>query len=593
MLEIRDYQRKIEDAIEAGNSLEEVMVIIDGWPDLNGHHSELVQYLSDRMIKWTTMSGQHHNLTDYGNAERLVQLYGPDILYNVDKKLWGIFNGKRWVWDRGNVKIAKLAKKTARSVYHEAGDEDEDKTADLLAKHAKDSERSARLDSMIKLAESENGIVVDTEKMDTDPWLVNCRNVTVDMRTGDTKPHDRADHITEMLDLDYDPAAKSPDFESFLDRIFGGDAELIAYIQRAIGYSCCGDESEQVFFFCYGGGFNGKSTLLNAIGRVMGNYSYQVPPTAFMVDKQKGGGPDEAIAGLKGKRFVIATELEDGQRLASSLIKRMTGGEELWCEKKFEHGHSFKPTHKLWLSGNHEPVITDTTNSIWNRLKKIPFTVEIPEGERKKGYSEYLAKEHGPAILAWIVAGCVAWYKNDDLGEPDAVKQAVAAYRDLQDILHEFLNESCVMQRGVSMPQKDLYADYKRWCTGNDVDHPLGKLNFRTRILEKGMLNAFGNRNAAIWRGIRLLTEQEKIEGVNSVNPGDLFTQSSNTRGSLEKNFAENASKINTINTSIDPSGVDALHDCQKCGENAWTYLEDAETMKCKKCGDIVPAATS
>ncbi|GAI96362.1 unnamed protein product, partial [marine sediment metagenome] len=274
---------------------------------------------------------------------------------------WLIWTGKVWEWDMGGVRIAKLAKKTTRNIYREAADELDDDMRKELVKHARATERQVRLDAMIKSAESEPGIAVSLADLDANHWLLNVGNGTIGLRTGVLKPHDRADMITEILPIDHDAEATSAEWDTFLYRIFNDNSDLIAYIQRALGYSITGDQSEQAFFFCYGSGFNGKSTLLNACRLVVGNYATQVPPTAFMVDKTRRGGPDEAIASLKNKRLVCSTELEDGQRLSVSLVKRMTGGEPLWCEHKFERGYNFQPTHKLWLSGNHEPVITDTT----------------------------------------------------------------------------------------------------------------------------------------------------------------------------------------------------------------------------------------
>jgi len=250
----------------------------------------------------------------------------------------------------------------------------------------------------------------------------------------------------------------------------------------------------------------------------MGNYATQVPPTAFMVDKTKRGGPDEVIASLKNKFLVCSTELEDGQRLSVSLVKRMTGGEPLWCEHKFERGYNFQPTHKLWLSGNHEPMITDTTNSIWYRLKKIPFSVEIPEADRKKGYAEYLASRHSAAILAWLVRGCVEWRKAGSLGEPEVVKQAVAEYRDQQDILHDYLIERCTFERNVTIVTKVLWDDYKKWCNENDA-YQLKQRDFYNRIREKGVMDSRGAGNKPIFRGIRLIKEGETVN--NDTNDTD------------------------------------------------------------------------
>jgi putative DNA primase/helicase len=292
-----------------------------------------------------------------------------------------------------------------------------------------------------------------------------------------------------------------------------------------------------------------------------------------MVDKTKRGGPDEAITSLQNKRLVCSTELEDGQRLSVSLVKRMTGGEPLWGEHKFERGYNFQPTHKLWLSGNHEPGITDTTNSIWGRLKKIPFTVEIPEADRKKGYAEYLASEHGAAILTWLVQGCSDWRKAGSLGEPEVVTQAVAEYRDQQDILHDYQKERCIFARGTTIDQKALYTDYKKWAEDNDVN-PIGKGTFRTRMREKGAITDYGNKNIAIWRGIRLRTDSD--DNVNSVNSVKVFAESFTHEASTGKTLGK---MINTINT------INPLHAQKKDATPATNVTEKEPVFKCYACG--------
>ena len=524
---------------------------------------------------------RHYNLTDYGNAERLASQWGDVIRYSPERKLWLIWSGKVWEWDIGGIRIAKLAKKTDRDIYREAADEVDNNLRKEIVNHARATERQVRLDAMISSAESEPGIAVYLSELDTNLWLLNVNNGTIDLKTGTLKPHDRADMITELLPIDYNPSASSKEWVAFLDRIFNHDDDLITYIQRAMGYSITGDQSEMVFFFCYGRGWNGKSTLLNTCRLVMGNYASQVPPSAFMVDKNKRGGPDEAIASLKNKRLVCATELEDGQRLSVSLVKRMTGGEPLWCEHKFERGYNFQPTHKLWLSGNHEPVITDTTNSIWYRLKKIPFTVEIPGADRIKGYDSYLAREHSVAILAWLVKGCAEWCQATNLAEPEAVRQAVAEYRDQQDILYDFLTERCLFKKSESIDQKALYANYKQWAEENDIN-AIGKMTFRTRLQEKGALADRGNKHVAIWRGIRLLSEEESVTSVTSVIENhQSFLHEAPTGKTLGK-MGNESNKSNIINTTDDIP--EYPHDpCGGCGGSDY-WLKDDDKWLCSKC---------
>jgi len=521
------------DYIKAGRTAEDVRAVLAAAPLYQGEAEPEEQ-------------GTHFHLTDYGNAERLASLYGDIIRYSPERKAWLIWTGKVWEWDMGGVRIAKLAKKTARNIYREAADEPDDDLRKELVKHARATERQVRIDAMIKSAESEPGIAVSLADLDTNHWLLNVNNGTIDLRTGVLKPHDRADLITEILPIDYNLSATSTEWNAFLSRIFNDNADLIAYVQRALGYSITGDQSEQVFFFCYGSGFNGKSTLLNACRLVMGNYATQIPPTAFMVDKTKRGGPDEAIASLKNKRLVCSTELEDGQRLSVSLVKRMTGGEPLWCEHKFERGYNFQPTHKLWLSGNHEPIITDTTNSIWYRLKKIPFTIEIPETDRKKGYAEKLAAEHGAAILAWLARGCVEWRQVGSLGEPEAVKQAVAEYRDQQDVLHNFILERCHLERNAAILTRELWDDYKKWCAETDT-YQLGQRKFYDRIREKGVIDERGARNKPVFRGIRLLKPEE--DGVTEVTKVTEITESLLHEASTGKTLVKKGNLSNSSNS--------------------------------------------
>jgi len=543
----------------------------------------------------------HFNLTDMGNAERFASQYLGQIKYCHERKSWLIWNSKVWKWDTGT-KIATLAKKTIRKIYHEAGGEPDEGLRKQIADHAKRSESQSKIEAMLELAKSETNIPVEVDQLDANQWLLNVNNGTMDLRTGGLQPHNPTDLITELIPIDYDPAATSQAWDDFLERIFESNQGLITYVQRGLGYSITGDQSEQVFFFCFGGGFNGKSTLLNAVRGVLGNHSTEVLPTTFMMGKNRHGGPDEAMASLHNKRFVCSSELEDNQRLSVSLVKRMTGGESLRCERKFEHGFNFKPTHKLWLSGNHEPIITDTTNSIWFRLKKIPFTVEIPEDERVKGLAEKLTAKHGMAILTWLVQGCLDWQRYG-LSEPETVSQAVAEYREQQDILHDFLTESCLVKSSEVVEQATLYKQYKDWTEENEAN-PIGKTTFGNRLKEKGIKPSRGTGNKATWQGIRLLTSEEKVNLVNSVND---FIKSLREEKITKKTFGENVNEVNPINfsklkgelthpdTATPPVANDNIppyptHPCPKCG-GEWALSPDGRQYVCEnaECGYLHP----
>lgn len=516
-------------------------------------------------------------LTDLGNAERLVHQFEGTLRYCWERKLWLVWNNKIWEWDMG-AKIMQLATKTVRSIYHEAADEPDDKKRKELADHAKRSENHQRLEAMIKQAKARPGILVEVEELDKDAWLLNCNNGTINLKTGNLQPHDKRDFITMLVPLDYVPEARSDEWDNFLAMIFEKKESLISYVQKALGYSLTGSQAEQAIFFCHGGGWNGKSTLLGAVTDIFGPYSQEIEPEAFMVKKYSSGGPNESIADLYRKRLVCSTEVEEGQKLSVTLIKRMTGGERLRHERKWEHGFNFLPSYKLWLSGNHEPRITDTTNSFWNRLKRIPFKVSISEQKRIKDYRHILSGGYGEAILAWLVKGCIQWQKQG-LGEPPEVLEAIKKYREDQDILLEFLNENCGHQPSATITVADLYKAYKRWCD-ETLSYFLGKKTFGDRLKEKGFTSTSGTGNKATWTGIRLLTDEEKVNLVKSING---FSHSFLYEKNYKKDTEKRITKLTKLTEPPDDPPDYPHERCPTCGGDDFWETEDNRYL-CSRC---------
>lgn len=520
------------------------------------------------------------NLTDMGNAERLIRQYGDILRYSYERKKWLVWTGKLWQWDDG-AKVTHLAKLTVRNIYAEATNEPDEKRRKEIADHAKRSESDHKLTAMITLAESELGIPILIDELDSNPWLLNVNNGTINLTPGELQRHDPKDFISRIIPLDYDPKAKSLVWQEFLGKIFQDKNDLISYIQRALGYSITGVQSEQAFFFCHGGGWNGKSTLLGAVTDVLGPYAAEKDPIVFMVTKNQSSGPNESVASLYRINLVCSTEIEDGQRLSVTLIKRMTGGERLRCERKYEHGFDFLPQYKLWLSGNHEPTITDTTNSIWKRLKKIPFTVTISEQDRVKDFRGILSREHGQAILAWLVQGCLDWQKYG-LGEPPDVIQATQQYRESQDILIDFLTETCTFQSSTTIIVADLYKAYKEWCDNNSA-YAIGKNTFSARLRERGLSTTRGSGNKPIWRGIRLMTEEEKVTLVNSVT---IFPIKSHPKEIQEKGSKKRVTKVTKVTNNLPPPYP--THSCLACGCGDYWLRQASEWGKaewlCSRC---------
>jgi len=490
--EIPGKAKDVTDWLEEGNTWEDLDQLIAGTPPW-----EPPEELED-----APLPARDFHLTDLGNAERLVAQYGNIVRYCYERKRWLVWSGKVWQWDSGAT-VAALAKKTVRSIYRQVADEPDEKARDALLAHAKKSESDTRISAMVSLAQSEEGVPVHIQELDHHPFLFNCLNGTVDLTTGDLLPHRRRDMLTIMCPAEYDAAATAPLWGRFLARVTDGNSDLMEYLQRAAGYSLTGDTRLQCLFFLYGLGNNGKSTFVGTLRKLAAGYGHKASTDLFMARERGAGGPREDLANLYGKRFVLASEIEDGRRLAVVLIKEMTGGESITADRKYEHQVEFEPTHKVWLSGNHKPVITDTTLSIWRRVKLVPFTVTIPPEEVDDTLTQRLEVEL-PGILAWAVQGAVRWYR-DGLRECAAVTSATQEYRQDQDILAEFLADRCELHASLQCAKGSLRKTYEDWCTSTGST-PIGVRTFRTRLVEKGLVEAKSGL-VRLWRGIGLLSD--------------------------------------------------------------------------------------
>lgn len=290
-------------------------------------------------------------------------------------------------------------------------------------------------------------------------------------------------------------------FEGFLERIFAGDGELISFVQRAVGYSLTGITSEHVVFLCWGKGANGKTTLVETLRSLLGDYGQQMPAETLLA-KRHGGGITNDIARLRGVRLAAAQETGIGRRLDEALLKRLTGGDTVVARYLYGEYFEFVPTAKLWIATNHKPVITGTEEAIWRRIPLIPFTVTIPERERDSDLPTKL-KDELPGILNWAIEGCLAWQQRRGLAPPDVVLGATAEYRQEMDTLGSFLDEGCVEDPNGEISVKDLYEKYSEWCKeSGEYKHP--KNTFGTRLTERGIQSGRTGAKGRLWKGIRL-----------------------------------------------------------------------------------------
>jgi putative DNA primase/helicase len=447
-------------------------------------------------------------LDDTGNAERFVTQHGDDVRYDHSTGHWYIWGGTHWRRDDDGA-IQRRTKATARAIYDEAATAAQAGNDDLaaqLAKWARATAAEARRNAVLNLAQAELPIAITHDRLNTHDLLVNVQNGTLDLATGQLRPHDRGDLLTYVLPVAFDPAAVCPTWDTFLDRVTGGDKDLAGFLARAVGYTLSGLTTEQCLFFLHGGGANGKSTFVETIMALMGDLGHKARAQVLM--QAERDRVSNEVAALAGRRLVVTSELSDGGRLDEGLVKDLTGGDTMSARFLYGEPFTFRPPFKLWLYGNYKPTIKGTDDGIWRRVRLVPFTVQIPEGERDATLPAKLRAEL-PGILAWAVRG---WqdFQRHGLGTPAAVTEATAEYRAESDTLGQFLADCCILAEGATARAGDLYRAYSEWAKANNLRHLTG-VRFARALKERGFFNGH-DRNGSYWQGVGILATDQAIQ---------------------------------------------------------------------------------
>lgn len=447
-------------------------------------------------------------LTEQGNAERLLARHGQDLLYAAGR--WYVWDGTRWrLDDTGEVR--RRAVDTVRAIYEEAAQTADDAERKAIAKWALRSESRRAIEAMIELAWP--GVPARLAEFDTDPWLLNCANGTLDLRAGQLRPHDRANRITRTTGVAYDPDAWQPGgpslFNRFLNTITGGDADLAAFLQRVAGYALTGDTGEEALFFVHGPAATGKSTFIEALRAALGEYAAQADFETFLRRSQVGGVRND-IARLAGARLVASIEVEKGRRLAEGLVKTITGGDTVAARFLYREAFEFVPAFKLFLVANDLPHASDDDSALWRRIVCVPFPHVIPPEKRDPQVKKILRTTTRAEVLAWAVQGCLAW-QREGLRPPDAVKRATQSYRDAQNPLADFFAECCVFGPQYWAASADLWDAYQEFEGGRGS---VTRREFNERLRALGCKPATRDHGTQRgWRGIGLLTSKELGEG--------------------------------------------------------------------------------
>jgi putative DNA primase/helicase len=450
---------------------------------------------------------------DTERAQRFAKKYAAELKYVQAWKKWLLWDGVSWLSDEDGAVIRK-AQEIPKLLLTEAMEiEDDDKRKKALGAAIRAGDRT-KLEAMVKLSECQPGIGAMPVLFDSDPFSLGVSNGVVNLRTGEFRTARREDYIIKRAGAAYDAAASCPTWEKFLSRVLSGNPELISFIQRAVGYTLTGNISEQCLFFPYGTGQNGKSTFMECLQQLLGDYGIKATTALYTLNRY-GSEPLPEIARLVGTRLVTGSETEEGAKLAESRVKDITGGDTLTGRELYCSAFNFKPTHKLWIYGNHLPDIRGNDQGIWRRIKLVPFEVRIPDEEKDPELLKKLLQEM-PGILNWGIEGCLEWQKKG-LSAPQIITEATSEYREEEDEIGEFIVEVCIS--GGQVERSELHNAYRDWAEDRGVRMPMTTKAFAKRLRVRSGISELKSNGRRYWNGISLATVSHKLSFRNEVSP--------------------------------------------------------------------------
>ncbi len=424
--------------------------------------------------------------TDDALALSFTHRYAEDWRYCAAWGKWLVWTGNHWQPD-GTLMVTHLMRHICREAAIKA---DSHRLAAKLS-------ASSTVGGVERLARSDRQHASTAEEWDQNPWLANAPGGVIDLRTGQVRPHSRADRMTKITTAT--PKGACPGWLAFLADVTGGDTDLMAYLQRVIGYCLTGVTTEHALFFLYGTGANGKSVFVNVITTILGDYAANAPMDTFM--ETRGDRHPTDLAGLRGARFVSSVETEQGRRWNESKVKAITGGDKVSARFMRQDFFDYLPQFKLVIAGNHKPSIRNVDEAMKRRLHLIPFTVTVPPEKRDGKLTEKLLKERD-GIMAWAVEGCRLW-QLQGLKQPKIVIDATDEYFENEDAMGQWMEERCNLHSEAKTLTADLYGDWREWTekTGEFV----GSIKrFAELLIARGFEKSRMHGGAKAFKGMML-----------------------------------------------------------------------------------------
>jgi len=448
------------------------------------------------------------NLSTEGNAECLALLHGDKLRYDHQRCMWLMWNGE--IWEEANRGQAeRLAVDTVRTRYRAgselpAGTEEQMAYKKRFAGHMVGSENNRVVKQILDSACSLPTLATDVSQWDSDPYLANAGDVTIDLRTATARPNSIDDYITKRMGTRFDPEAVCPNWELFLAQVHSDHPELTAYLQRAIGYSMTGDVSEQVFFLCIGNGSNGKSVLFNVIGRLLGDYAGATDFSTFDADTSEARGD---LAKLRGTRLVTIIETDEDKRLAEARIKVVTGKDRVITARAlYEKPFDYRVTFKIWMAMNHLPTVRGTDKGIWRRIQRIDF-MQTFEGSMDDKHLEDKLIAELPGILNWALAGLYEWHKQG-LNPPPCIREAINEYRTDSDMVGQWLDSYIAKGDKMTMDSILGYKSFTDYCTQRGIMRPMSHKSWSNQLKEHNITKPIRKGKGMVYVGIGLCQDE-------------------------------------------------------------------------------------
>ncbi len=477
--------------------------------------------------------------TDAANADAVFAESQDSFLWVIEWERWVAWDGMRWAIEGGKSgaqsAVYRAVIRMARRRFAEEHANVRDHEDILESLDPKDPQRSAaervlahhkRLRTHFERSQNAGPISsackllqcllsISMSELDKQPWLFNVRNGTIDLRSGEIGPHDRSHLLTQLSPVDFDPDAKCPAWQTFIDRAMGGSALMATYLQRLVGYQMTGLTSEQCLVFHFGSGRNGKSTFRGIVQAMLGDYA-AAAPRGLVIENRSGQSPHPTeLARLYGKRFAACAEVGENESFDEAKIKDLTGSDVIACRRMSEDFWDLHPTHKLDLYGNHKPTIRGTDDGIWRRFRLVPWLVTVAEEEQDRDLPIKLRAEL-PGVLAWAVRGCAEWQRVG-LAEPPEVTLASNTYRSDSDVLGAFLRDHCEFGADTRCARRDLRKRYEVWC--EELGHrPVGARKLAERLRNLGVSETCVRRDGKPtdgWAGVELKSTDPLAYGDN------------------------------------------------------------------------------